>query len=1097
MAALHPQDIPLRSVHTSNFADILAQLGISLVVSTYQAGKLITLRADNGVINTHFRVFEKPMGLAADRSRLAIGTAYQIWELRNVPAVTAKLDPPDKHDACYLPRRTHVTGDIDIHEMAYGQDELWFINTRFSCLCTLDPDHSFIPRWRPSWITGYDLGDRCHLNGLGMRDNQPRYATALGETNTPGGWRANKASGGLLIDIPTNQILSRGLSMPHSPRWYGGKLWVLESGKGSLATVDLQSGNLTTVAQLPGFTRGFDFWGPLAFIGLSQIRETAVFSGLPITERLQERICGVWVVNIQTGEIVAFLKFEEAVQEIFAISVLPGIRFPEIIDWDETLLGTSYVLPDQALKDYVPLKPEDLPPSSKDSSGQKRMAEKPETPGIDSFAVIIPVFNLQKKGEAVFLRTLRSIEVSIDFFRSHSTDAAQMDCEVVLVDDGSTDDTWDMITLFTKDQPYYRLVRHAESQGPAAARNTGVRACKGKALFFCDDDDVFLPEHILTALTTLNQPITSDLQPKVSAGQKVELGRTAISSDQSPTRQPILQLPGHYPAAVKTGVRLQDSVHPHWKKAIQTVLPLNLCIRREAHEFIEGFPEDQVFRLSNYALEDYAYNAWLTTFFSVLWHPLETVEHIRYPGNHFDQQLKKFQVAPGEYEEPISAKQKKYLDEIEQIVQTRRAYLQEKSQTCLDPEQALNLGNEAYFQRNLEVASRYYQQCLALNPDLLVARYNLGVVYLEQEQWQDAIAQLQQVIATDPTYAEAYNNLGIVHQHQHQLSQAIAYYRQAITCRFQFPDAHFNLGMALLQSGELPAGFAECEWRWQTENFTPFVCPQPQWDGSHLPEATILIHTEQGAGDAIQFIRYLPLVAQRCRRVLLVCTADLLPLLATVAGVDQLLTPGEIALSAFDVYAPLMSLPYIFGTTLDTIPAQVPYLTAKADPKWEAISTHASSLKVGIVWSGSLTHRQNHNRSCPLMHLLPILQIPGVSFYSLQKGERSQDLSQLPRDVSVQDLSPLLENFADTAGAIAQLDLVISVDTSVAHLTGALGKPVWTLLCHSPDWRWMLERSNCPWYPTMRLFRQPAPGAWAEVVDQVIEALGQLVQHQV
>lgn len=347
----NPENAPLRSIHTSNFPQILNYFGISLVVSTYQAGKLIALRADENVINTHFRVFNKPMGLAGDASRLAIGTTSQIWELKNVPAVAPKIEPAGKHDACYLPRNCYVTGDIDIHEMAWANNELWFVNTRFSCLCTLDSEYSFVPRWRPKFVTAYSPEDRCHLNGLGMVDKKPKYVTALGTTDTLNGWREKKANRGVLIDVETQELISQGLSMPHSPRWYDGRLWVLESGNGSLATVDLNTGKLDTIATLPGFTRGIDFCGQFAFIGLSQVRETAVFSGIPLTERLTERTCGVWVVNIETGETIAFLKFEEAVQEIFAVQVLSRIRFPEIIDWDETLIASSYVLPNDALVD--------------------------------------------------------------------------------------------------------------------------------------------------------------------------------------------------------------------------------------------------------------------------------------------------------------------------------------------------------------------------------------------------------------------------------------------------------------------------------------------------------------------------------------------------------------------------------------------------------------------------------------------------------------------------------------------------------------------------------------------------------------------------
>ena len=221
----------LRSVYTSNLPGLFEQLRISLVVSTYQAGKAILVRNDNGALNTHFRTFTKPMGIAANNTRLIIGGSNTVWEYHNMPAVAQKLDPPGKHDACYIPCCIHVTGDIDIHELAWdAKNELWVVNTRFSLLpAALDLNHSFYPRWRPPFITAYAPEDRCHLNGLAMDDGRPRYVTALGETDTAGGWRANKARGGILMDIETNEVLLRGLSMPHSPRLYQRKLWVLES----------------------------------------------------------------------------------------------------------------------------------------------------------------------------------------------------------------------------------------------------------------------------------------------------------------------------------------------------------------------------------------------------------------------------------------------------------------------------------------------------------------------------------------------------------------------------------------------------------------------------------------------------------------------------------------------------------------------------------------------------------------------------------------------------------------------------------------------------------------------------------------------------
>ncbi len=350
------QDSALRSVHTSNLPDILSHLSISLAVSTYQAGKVILVRNDHGTINTHFRNFSKPMGIAGDDRQLAIGGTSTVWYYRNMPAVAPKLTPLGKHDACYLPRRIHVTGDIDSHEMAWDRDgELWLVNTRFGCLCTLDAEHSFHPRWRPHFVTALAPQDRCHLNGLAMVKGRPKYVTAFGETDTPGGWRANKASGGILMDVEVDEIILRGLSMPHSPRWYGEKLWLLESGEGSLALVDVDGGTWRTITKLPGYTRGLDFVGPLAFIGLSQVRESAVFSGIPLVERLTERTCGVWVVHLETGQTVAFLRFEAGVQEIFAVTVIPGVRFPEMLEWDDERLANSYVLPEVALADVPPM----------------------------------------------------------------------------------------------------------------------------------------------------------------------------------------------------------------------------------------------------------------------------------------------------------------------------------------------------------------------------------------------------------------------------------------------------------------------------------------------------------------------------------------------------------------------------------------------------------------------------------------------------------------------------------------------------------------------------------------------------------------------
>ncbi len=336
---------PLRSVHTGSFPEMLGQMASSILVSTYQSGRLICLRRDSAGLNTHFRGFDRPMGIAVDGERLVVGTRSEVFEYRNLPAAAPKLEPEGSHDACFLPRLRHHTGDIAIHDIEIAGGEPWIVATAFSCLATLDGSHSFVPRWKPPFITELAPGDRCHLNGLAVVDQRPAYVTLLGESDEPGGWRKDKATGGMILDVDSGEAVSAGISMPHSPRWHRDGLWVLESGRGALCKVDLDTGERETVVELPGFTRGLAFAGNIALIGLSQIRETATFGGLPIAERRDELQSGVWAVDIDRGEVVAFLRFEELVQEIFDVAIMPGRRFPEIAEPGSTAALRSYEMP--------------------------------------------------------------------------------------------------------------------------------------------------------------------------------------------------------------------------------------------------------------------------------------------------------------------------------------------------------------------------------------------------------------------------------------------------------------------------------------------------------------------------------------------------------------------------------------------------------------------------------------------------------------------------------------------------------------------------------------------------------------------------------
>lgn len=336
---------PLRSVYTKAVPEIFDRISSSLLISTYQSGRLICARYEDGHLNTHFRAFDRPMGIAVRDDWLAVGTRSEVHEYRDMPQVAPKLEPEGTHDACFLPRKRHFTGDIAIHDVDFVGDEIWLVATGLSCLATLDAKNNLVPRWAPPFITEIAPGDRCHLNGLAVRDGRPRYVTMLGRSNEPGGWRKDKASGGVLFDIEKGEPVTENISMPHSPRWYRDDLWVLQSGTGGLCRVN-RHGYLDTIAELPGFTRGLAFAGNLAFVGLSQIRETATFGGLPISQRADELECGVWIVDIDTGATAGFIRFEEKVQEIFDVALMEGKRYPEIAEPISTAALNSFQLPD-------------------------------------------------------------------------------------------------------------------------------------------------------------------------------------------------------------------------------------------------------------------------------------------------------------------------------------------------------------------------------------------------------------------------------------------------------------------------------------------------------------------------------------------------------------------------------------------------------------------------------------------------------------------------------------------------------------------------------------------------------------------------------
>lgn len=744
----------LHSQFTNTFLELLKQAKASLVVSTYQAGKLILLRANDDSLNTHFVSLPKPMGVAFKDNRLSVGSGANVIDYFNMPNVGPKVEPANTHDGAYLPRRTHVTGDIDIHEMGFTDDnELWIVNTKMSCLCTLDINHSIVPRWRPPFITAYDLTDRCHLNGLAMRDGKPKYVSALGTSDKPAGWRDNKAFGGMIMDIDDNRMITDGLSMPHSPRWYRDKLWVLESGAGQLITIDEKTGEKTVIAQVPGFCRGIDFIERYALIGLSEVRETSVFAGLPLTEREQDRKCGVWVVDIETGETIGFLVFSGGVQEIFSVQLVPQ-KYPALLDLDDPLLHTSYSIPNEAIKDFT------------------------------------------------------------------------------------------------------------------------------------------APD------------------PKL--------------------------------------LRVEQAIGQH---------------RR------------------------------------------------------------------GEFSDAISA----------------------------------------------------YKSILKEEPKNTNVLYHLGAALSDTDVWDDAIVYLNRAIEQQANHAQAHNSLGYAYAGKFDFDKAVKSYDTAIAADQQYATAHFNRACIKLQQGDFTEGWKEYEWRWKMPTFQPFNCPQPQWQGEDISDKAILIHTEQGHGDAMQFARFLPLVRARCKRLILICNERLRLLFKDMACVDEVRLAGNIPSDLFDVYCPIMSLAGALEITLETLDKATPYLSIAKEVVVPKLPSNGKP-KIGIAWAGSPAQQLDHHRSCPIDQMMAITKNDGYDFYSFQLPVTTEH-RQILADNNVTDLEQDSVSYAHTGALAQQMDMMISVCTSVIHLSGSLNIPSLVLLCTHADWRWLDDETQSTWYPNTAILRQQKTGDWASLIQ--------------
>jgi len=405
-----------------------------------------------------------------------------------------------------------------------------------------------------------------------------------------------------------------------------------------------------------------------------------------------------------------------------------------------------------------------------------------------------------------------------------------------------------------------------------------------------------------------------------------------------------------------------------------------------------------------------------------------------------------------------------------------------------NPDVYNNMGVALRVLGKLEAAVACYRRCLVLRPNNAGVYSNMGNALRELGRLQLSVASHQQAIKLAPESAEAYYNLGLALRDLGQVDQALAAFERTLGYNANHADCRWDRALTLLLKGDFLRGFDEYDWRWKLDRSPPRGFTQPIWDGSELKGKTVLIHQEQGFGDMIQFARYIPMIKEKGGIVVVEVQPELSRLFSTIPGVDKVINRGS-PLPKFDFYIPMLTLAKVFATTIETIPSTLPYLKA---PDMHAVQLPASmdnQRQIGIVWAGKPTHKNDKNRSCDFTHFIELLGIPGTSVYSLQKGDRQADIAKHGCEALVQSLGDRLGDFADTAAIISQLDMVITVDTSVAHLAGALGKPAWVVIPFAPDWRWMMNSTETPWYPSMRLFRQKKPGDWQTVFAELRGAL--------
>jgi len=432
------------------------------------------------------------------------------------------------------------------------------------------------------------------------------------------------------------------------------------------------------------------------------------------------------------------------------------------------------------------------------------------------------------------------------------------------------------------------------------------------------------------------------------------------------------------------------------------------------------------------------------------------------------------------YQKAISAYQARRYEE---AIQLCRTYLQQMPQ---DANGWTLLGVSLRKTGQAAKAIQAYQKATQLDPSSVNAHNNLGNALRDLDLYEAAIPHYKQAIALNPGFHEAYNNLGGALLSLGRNQEALRYLRAGIELKPDYPDGHWDLALTLLLQGDYTQGFAEYEWRFARGEPAPRPFAQPRWQGESFPGKTLLLHVEQGLGDVLQYLRFLPLVKARGGQVILEVQDSLLPLIRQHCPADQLIIKGSPP-PPHDLQCPLLSLGHVLGITLRDLPGQTPYLSAPEEKvrQWQARLPRTGKPRVGLIWAGNPSFQRDRLRSPRLENMRPLLDQTNVEFIGLQMGDGRKDMDNIPMPANFHDVAPLIQDFSDTAGIMKNLDLVITSDSSPAHLAGALGIPCWVTLPFIADWRWLLWRHDSPWYPSLKLYRQPSHGDWISVIRQV------------